>query len=325
MLILDIIFFAVSCTVLVKSSGLVVKAIIKISHFLKLNDFVLGFIIMSVSTSLPELLVGVVSSANNKPTLGLGTAIGSVIVNLTLVIGIVTLLARKIPIRSKIIRKDLGYMMLVVIAPLILMTDHLLWKRVGIDVQPGISRIDGIILLTIFALYVMKIISQKNRFKTGAYKVTVKETMNNFISFFFFVSLLIISAQFTVKYADLLSTGLGVSNIFMGLFVLAIGTSLPELAFSTKAVLSRHEEMAIGDLAGSAVTDSTLVLGISAVISPIYGDLTIFISSSIFMLLIAFIFYTFAESGHELTWKEGMCLILLYFFFTIIQINFNKI
>ncbi|MFH0874356.1 MAG: sodium:calcium antiporter [archaeon] len=323
-LLLNIIGLIIACFFLVKSSSYILKYLIQIIHFLKLHDFTLGFILMSVSTSMPELTVGVMSALGKDPTLGVGTAIGSVIINLSLIVGMVSILARGIKIHNKILKKDLIYMMFIVTAPVILMTDHYLWRLIGINVSPGLSRIDGAILLLIFVLYLIKSMSAEKPF--SAYHSHSDSKGIHKALFFFALSLfaLLISAHFTVEFAESLSMSLGVSKLIIGMFVLGVGTSLPELVFSTKAALARHEELAIGDLVGSAITNTTLVLGLTAVIYPIYVNTLSFISSGLFMLMICFIFFTFAESDKELTWKEGISLIILYILFTGIQLYINS-
>ncbi|MBU0756492.1 MAG: calcium/sodium antiporter [Nanoarchaeota archaeon] len=317
MILLNILFFIISCAVLVKSADFLLKSLIKISSFLKVHEFTIGFILMSVSTSLPELSVGIISGINKEPSLALGTAIGSIIINLTLVIGIVTLLARKIKIRSSIVRKDLVYMVMIAASPVILMVDHLVWNFFGIDAVPGLSRVDGITLLMIFALYMLNILVQEKKVHSKANKdrISKKEVFKHILFFLGSLVLLLISAQYTVEYAGNISLDLGISRLMMGLLIVALGTSLPELVFQLNAVMRHYEDMAIGDLIGSVINNATLVLGVTAIIHPITGNLAMFISSSLFMMIVTFIFLTFAESGKELTWREGMSLIFLYLFF----------
>lgn len=315
-----LIIFLLACSMLVKSSGWLVKALVKISSFLKLNEFTVGFIIMSVSTSLPELFIGIISAINKQSVLSLGNVIGSNILNLTIVIGIVTLLANGINIKSKIIKRDMLYMVGIVFAPVFLMVDHLLWKRIGITVAPGISQVDGGILLLIFALYIWNLIRQERLFRKTVDKTTKKEVFKYFILFVISFGVLMVSAEFAVHYADKLSIDLSITPLLLGLFILSLGTSLPELVFETKAVLSRHQDMAIGDLIGSVIANSTLVLGMTAVIHPIQGDIIVFLTSTLFMLVVSFLFLTFAESDKGLSWKEGMSLILMYLLFMIVEL-----
>lgn len=308
MVIVNIVLFAISCFVLVKSSSLLVRSLSSVANYLKINEFAMGFIIMAISTSLPEMFVGITSAINKQPSLALGTVIGSNILDLTIVIGIVTLLSRGgIKIRSKIIKKDILYMVGIVALPVLLMIDG------------KISRLDGVILLLVFVGYIWQLIRQERKFKKLVDSVKKREAIFYGLITIAGIIILLISASFVVKFATLLSIDLLVPPIFIGMFIIAFGTSLPELIFETRAVLTKHEGLAIGDLLGSVIINSTLVLGLTAVIFPISADIFIFFTSAIFMIIIAFVFMTFAESDKGITWKEGIALILLYVFFVVIE------
>jgi len=321
MLFINLALFILSCIVLVQSNNYLVKSLAKISYFLKLNEFTIGFIIMSVATSLPELFVGIMSAIDGVPAFSVGNVIGSNILDLTLVIGIAALLAKNINIESKIIRKDMIYMLAITILPVILLVDHHLWWKFGLfpNMTPGLSRIDGFILLCAFAYYIYNLVQQETRFSRIVDKTSRKEAIKFMLLFLISITLLLISAHFVVDYAELLSIDLAISPLLMGLFIISLGTSLPELIFESKAVLSQHQSMAIGDLVGSVITNSALVLGVTAVISPIAVNTVIYLTSTLFMLFAAFIFFTFSESGDRITWTEGMSLLFLYVLFIIIE------
>jgi len=313
MLILDIVLLILSCFVLVKSSSLLVKALTKVSGFLGFNEFTIGFIIMAISTSLPELFVGITAALENNPALALGTVIGSNILDLTIVIGIVTLLVKNIKIKSKLIKKDVLYMLGLVMLPVLLMLDQKL------------GRIDGAILLTVFMLYIWQMIKQERKFHKKIAKVKKIEAVRWLVVAIVSIFVLMISADFVVQFGTSLSIELLLPPLLVGIFIVSLGTSLPELIFEAKAVLEKHEELAIGDLIGSVITNSTLVLGVTALITPIQAEFLLFFSGALFMVLIAFIFMTFAESDKGISWKEGVSLIFLYIFFVIIEAYIKSI
>lgn len=321
MLLVNLILFALACLVLVQSNNLLVKALAKISYFFRLTEFTIGFIIVSVGTSLPELFVGIVSALEGTPAFSVGNVIGSNILDLTLVVGIAVLLAKNITIESKIIKTDLIYMLIIAFLPVLLLLDHHIWWKLGLfpNMTQGLSRIDGVILIMVFVYYIYLLIKQEARFSKTVEHTPKKETMKYMIIFLASLAILLISADFVVKYAMSLSLELKLSPLLIGIFVIALGTSLPELVFTTKAVLSMHHSMAIGDIVGSVITNSSLVLGITAVITPISVNTLIYLTSSLFMLFSAFIFFTFAESANRITWKEGIALLLLYVLFVIVE------
>ena len=309
MLTLDVLILILSCIVLVFSGSQLVKALSKIAYFLRINEFAIGFIVMAFSTSIPELFVGITSALAKNSALALGTVIGANIANLTFVIGIAVILARSIKIESKKIQKDALYMVFIAAIPIGLM---LLGNQ--------LSRVDGIILIAIFLFYMYHLIKERREFKKEVEeRIKHWDVVVNVIIFILSLILLFLSANFVVDYATKMSMELLLPPILVGLFFIAIGTTLPELTFNIQAVMKKHPEMALGDTIGSVVINSTLVLGVTAIIYPITADFLLFFSSALLMLVIAFIFATFVESGKRLYLKEGIALLLLYTFFIIIE------
>ncbi len=315
MLINNLIIFLIACIVLIISGSLLVKTLTKIASFLRLSEFVVGFIIMAFATSIPELFVGITSALAKNPALALGNVIGANIINLTLVIGIAVLLGRGIKIESKKTKTDSLYMVFITALPMVLMV-----------IGNSLSRIDGIILLAAFALYARRILKQRKLFKKEVEDgIKRPEIIITTILFIFSLALLFLSARFVVEYSTLLSVDLALPPIIVGLFIISLGTTLPELTFGSRAVLAGHSEMALGNSIGSVIVNSTLVLGITAIIFPITANILLFYVSAIFMVVIAFLFATFVESGDKLYIKEGISLILLYVFFVIIEFYINTI
>ena len=321
MILINLLFFIIACIILVQSNNYLVKSLTKISYFLNLNEFTIGFILVSIATSLPELFVGVMSAINKTPQFAVGNVIGSNIIDLTLVIGITVLLAKKVTIESKIIRKDMMYMLAITVLPVFLIMDHYLWQKLGIfpNMVEGLSRFDGSILLFAFIFYVYKLIKQESKFSKTVEHTSKKEAAKHMLIFLAALVMLLISANFVVEAATLLSIDLALSPLLIGLMVISFGTSLPELVFETKSVLAGHTSMAVGDLVGSVISNSSLVLGVTALIYPIHINSLIYISSTMFMLFAAFIFFTFAESDDKITWTEGLSLLMLYILFIIIE------
>jgi cation:H+ antiporter len=271
------------------------------------NEFAVGFIVVAVSTSLPELFVGVTSAFSGTNELALGNVIGANIINLTLIIGIVALISKNIRIRSKVIRKDFIYMVAIIMVPLLLMWDKVLqWY-------------DGLILIAVFVLYLWQMIKQEHRFSKVFDFVQKKEMGRHITIGMISLVVLMVSANFVVIFATKLSVDMNMPPILIGLILLSLGTSLPELILNSRAALEKHQELAIGDTLGSVITNSTLVLGVSALIHPIQTDVFFFFTSALFLLIIAFVFITFGESDRGISWKEGLSLLLLYVFFIIVQ------
>jgi len=309
MLITNLILFFLACLVLVFSGTMLVKTLTKIAIYLRLSEFVIGFILMGLATSMPELFVGVSSALAGNGAFGLGNVIGSNILNITLIGGIIVLLGGGIRIESKKTKKDALYMFFIALLPVILM-----W------IGHSLSRIDAFLLLGAFLLYTKKLLRERKEFtKEPKEREKRWEPIINTFLFVISIVLLFFSSKYIITYASLLSIDLSLPPILIGLFLISVGTTLPELVFESRAVQMNHSEMALGNLMGSVIVRSTLVLCTTALISPITAHFSLFLSSGFFMVVVAFIFATFVESGNRLYFKEGISLIMLYVFFVILE------
>lgn len=318
--LLNVAYFAVACIVLIKSASTLVRHLPRIASYFKLNEFAIGFIVMAISTTLPELFVGISSALAKNTALGLGNALGSVIADLTIIIGIVALFNRKVRIQSHIIRKDLIYMFVILLLPIVMMLWPPTWLRpAGQEPVAIISRVEGAILLCVFLFYIYMTARQERMFHRGISLPTKQEATVSALVTLFMVVLLFASSRFVVLYGTRISDDFHVPPLLVGILLIALGTSLPELTFQLRAVAEKHEELAIGDMVGAVVANSTLVIGVTALISPVTANFFLFFTSAIFMVVYAFIFLTFAESDGSLNWKEGLSLIMLYVFFVVVE------
>jgi cation:H+ antiporter len=311
MIITNFLFFALFCIVLFASGVVLVESLSKIARFLRITEFTAAFIIMAVATSLPELFVGISSALEKSPSLSLGNIIGADILNLTLVTGLIILAARGLKIKSKETKKD-ALLMLIPLAALIILS----------FIGNSLSRIDGAILVCIFFIYSYRLIKKR--------KQEFKEKLENEIkryeivihSMLFVVLLLLMfySSKLVVHYAILLSQALKVPTITIGLFLISIGTVLPELTFGISAALKNKGEMALGDQIGTIVVNSTFIIGIVAIIQPIKTSMMIFMISAAFLLFSAFIFATFFQVSRKLYVIEAIALIFLYLLFVFVEV-----
>lgn len=323
MVLVKLALFLLGCVILVKSASILVNSLSKIAAYFRISDFVIGFIVMAFATSIPDLTVGLSSAfastaANPLTSMALGSVIGANIIELTLVIGIVAIIRKDIRIETKAVRTDTIYMFLIVAIPLILMMDQVL------------SQMDGLILVFVFAVYMLRLLSQTSKFRAKDKDeqievVSKKEFHKNMILTVVSIVLLFVGANLLVSNGGEMATYLGVPQIIVGLFLISLGTTLPELTFETKAVLSAHPYMALGDMIGSIIANSTLVLGLTAIVFPITaGDFLIYMTSAFFMLTVAFLFMTFIEAERHILWQEGVGLILLYVLFVIVELSIHQ-
>ncbi|MBW2999054.1 sodium:calcium antiporter [Candidatus Woesearchaeota archaeon] len=300
---------------MVASGSLLVKSLVKISFFLRLREFVAAFVIMGVSTSIPELFVGISAAMAKSSAISLGNVIGSNIANLALIGGIAVLLARNIKCESGMIKRDTRLMFLIALVPMILML-----------IGNTLSRIDGAVLLIVFLFYMWR------KIKFGrAYTKEIKERIGRWeivSNVFIFIAglvILFISAEYVIEYGSALAVEYLLPPIFIGIFFIALGTSLPELVFSVISVRTGHSEFLLGNLTGSVIANSTLILAVTSLIHPISANFLFFLSSAMFMVILCFLFMTFVESKERLDWREGIALIMFYTLFLIVELNLRGV
>lgn len=310
MIVLESIYFALSCIILIISGVSLVKSLVHIARVLNMSEFSAGFIVMAIITSLPEFFISINAVFSGNSLLGLGNILGSNILDVTLVSGIIILSAKHITLNMKKTEGDIKFMIISVFLFIAL-------SLIGNE----LSRIDGIILLLFFGLH-MHTILKKQTEKKIATKVQKQIKRDNIYAFTIFIIALIslfISSRFVAFFASQLALGLNVAPITIGLFLISFTTVLPEMVFGIAASTMKHKALAIGDQIGGIVVHSTLIIGILALIRPMKIDASSFIVPAMFMLIAVFIFAAVMKTRGKLEKNEGIALILLYVFFMMIQ------
>jgi cation:H+ antiporter len=305
--------------IMVISSGVAVDIFEKLAHEIKANKLLIATILVGFSTSLPELFVGLAAAFRSQPEISLGNIIGANLANLSWIIGGAALLYGSIPVVGEYLRKELWITIGMAMTPFLLMSDGVL------------NRLDGLVLIFMYLLYVNNLIRSGNsplkhlklsgrkvvihRFKTKMDRVL--QTIKLMIS----LAVLGISAWMLINLAVKISASLGVSLFWIGLMVVAVGTTLPELILSLMASERREIALILGNILGSVVVNSTLILGIIAVVAPITypGSLQRGISG-IFLIIILGLFWLFTKSKHKLERWEGAVLVGVYAMFVGLQL-----
>lgn len=309
----------IAVVVLVRSSGMVVKSLTKLAQVLGLSEFVIAFILMSIATTLPEFFVGISAGFSGVSNLSLSNVIGSNIANLTLIAGIAAILSGGIKIKEKLIKQNVWSIFTLTLLFVILLNDGVLGRK------------DGAVLLFMFFGYLAYLYRQKGSF-TGKLKVNgnqqtktkngnggwgrIRVFFKNLSSFGIGVGLLLGSSILIVRSSKFFAGAFNIPLVIIGIFGLAIGTSLPELVFGIRSVFSGHEGMNFGNLLGSVSINSTLILGTTALISPItIENPHIIWTSIVIMIASVFIFSFFVYTSEAINRKEGFMLLLIYMFF----------
>lgn len=301
---------------LIKATDIVLVNLKSLSSKSRTGAFAVTGLIAALGTSLPELFVGITSALRGTPSLSLGTVIGSNIANLSLIVGGAALLGGSVAVRGDFLKADIFYAFLVGTAPMLLLIDKTL------------SRVDGLILLALYGFYQVMVFTEKHRtarvteedgFIHRLIRKLSHRTARRELGWVFLgIALLLFSADMLVRLAVQIALILGVPVLLVGLILVAIGTSLPELAFSTKAIKEHQPQMVFGNLLGSIVANATLILGLVSLISPIrVSAFTEYLVATMAFVVIFGTFYYFVRTKHKLERWEGAFLIGFYLAFVL--------
>jgi len=313
MIFIYLFIFIIACYVLVRSGAILLNALTILSRYFRLTEYVFAFILMAFATSVPELFVGLTAGVRNLSTISLGNVIGSNLVNLTFVLGAIAIVARGLTIESKIAKRDSWIIFFIALLPLFLLFDK------------QISRGEGLLLLVVFGWYIYHILRSKEAFqkRMDHMKRTVeakRKLVKNIIYFIAATTVLLLSSWVIVEMSKLIAKELYIPLSLVGIILVALGTSLPELVFGVRAVITKHEGMSLGNLVGSVVVNSTFVLGLVAVINPIVVEnLNVIYVGGAFMIVSVLVANLFISSKGKISWKEGLILIAFYIVFLIVE------
>lgn len=315
--LLLIIFFSF---LLVKATDILIISFRSLARRSKVGQFALTGLVLAGATSLPELFVSLAASLRGNSNLALGNIIGSNIANLSLVIGGAAVVGGSLQVRGGFLRRDVFYAFLAGSAPMILLFDRVL------------SRSDGLILLAVYCFYQFLVFGgrsiqvqgekeEKTTFRLWR-QLNHSKARRELAWIFFGVGLLLFSAEILVRLAVLVAGMLNLPVLLIGLFVVAVGTSLPELAFEIEAIRGKQAQMAMGNLLGSVVTNGTLIIGIASLISPVrIVALKEYLLATVAFVFIFGCFYLFIRTKHRLDRWEGVLLICVYIIFFFLELN----
>ncbi len=309
-----ILIFIASCLVLIFAGKWLVDALSRIALVLSLKEFVVAFFIMAFGTSIPNLMIGIVSALNKVPELSFGDVVGANIFDLSIVIGLAALISKAgLSSKSRTVQGSSVFTIIIALLPLLLIFDG------------NLSRADGALLLLSFIIYTSWIFSKKERFKKTYENhpglINLKKFIKDIAIVILGIILLLLGGQGIVTSAMFFSGVLNIPLGLIGMFIVAIGTCLPETFFSLHAARKGQDWMILGNLMGSVVITATLILGVVALIQPIKVDnFSPFAIARVFLFGSAVLFFIFLKTDHRITKKEGLFLISIYIAFLIVEI-----
>lgn len=306
---LTITILLISLLCVIKSSMLATKYAVRLAHNFRISTYLVGFIIISIISILPETLISINASLAGIPSFGLGTLFGSNVADLTLVFAIIILFSgRDIKIQKTILKNNMLYPLLLLI-PIIL----------GFDGY--YSRIEGTALLLTGSIFYF--FSFRNETKKAHLKNHHNHPIKNLSFLLISMIVLLVGSYFTVNSATHLANTLAINPILIGMFVVGIGTTIPELLFSLQAVKKHRDSLALGDMLGTVLADATIVVGILALIQPFTFPSKIVYVTGMFMFVAACILISFMRTERTLSKKEVLFLFLFWILFVCTEYFIN--
>lgn len=294
---------------LVWSADKFVDGASSVARHYKMSPLLIGMVIIGFGTSAPELVVSAISAYQGNAGIALGNAYGSNITNIAMILGLTALLM-PISVNSQVVRKELPILTLVSLF------------SVGLIYDFELSRLDAILLLVVFALLMAWTVLQGMKNKKDAFAKEMEEELKSvqviplqksYVYLIFGLVLLIVSSRMLVYGAVGIATALGVSDIVIGLTVVAVGTSLPELASSVIAAKKGEPDIALGNVLGSNLFNTLAVVGLAGVIHPLSFEKEILYRDVLVMLVLTVSLFAFGYSRKGVPkisrWGGGLLLL----------------
>jgi cation:H+ antiporter len=241
--------------------------------------------------------------------LGLGTLFGSNVADLTLVFAIIIFVTKKnIKIESKIINNHIIYPIIMLI-PIIF----------GLDGY--YSRIEGASLIIIGLIFYFLVF--KNNTEPKLENVPKYNRLKYTLLLLLSMAILLLGSHFAVTTTIKLASNIGITPIIIGMLIMGLGATIPELLFSIKSVEKDDDSLAVGDILGTVLADATIVVGILAIISPFSFPIRIVYVTGVFMVIASFLLFYFMKSGKTLTKKESLILFIFWITFILVELSIN--
>ena len=315
---MNIIFLIAGLGLLVAGAELLVRGASGLAQLARISPLVIGLTVVAFGTSAPELAVSTVSSLNGNSSIALGNVVGSNIFNVLLILGLSAVIV-PLTVASGLIRRDV---------PLLIVASFAVW---GAAYDGVISRIEGIAMLTAFVGYTAWLIYGGLRETStdddamgteGSSSAGWKRVVIHVVSVLAGLGLLVLGARWLVDSASVIARGLGVSDLVIGLTIVACGTSLPELATSIMAAVKGHRDLAVGNVIGSNIFNLLVVLGASATLAangaPVERPVLLF--DMALMVAVACLCWPMFLSHSTVSRGEGLLMLFLYTAYTVLLV-----
>jgi cation:H+ antiporter len=288
---MEYVLFVIGFVLLIKGADWLVSGASSIAKSYNISDMVVGLTIVSFGTSMPELVVNIMASLDNKAGIAIGNVFGSNIANVLLILGVASVI-HPLSVQRNTIMAEVPYSLVAVLLVGFLANTKLFSQEAT---NSELSRIDGIMLLFFFSLFMVYVVFLTKQ-EQAPHEDGKKDVIMPLGKSILFVVLGIVGLYFggewVVEGAVKLASILGMSESVIGLTVVAIGTSLPELVTSAFAAYRKNSDIAVGNVVGSNIFNIVWILGLSATINPLpfntenNADVLMIIIASVMLIMV---------------------------------------
>lgn len=307
-ILFNIFVLIASLVIIFKAADLLIYGITRYAKKFGLSDLVIGLVVVAIAASMPELVSSLAGLVLGHESILFGTILGTNMVHLALVLGVLAVVGKKIKLESKILGKSVWILWLVLLTPFVL----ILWDgRLG--------RIDGIILIIFYVMYLGWLWSKERKSANLKKSVKLKYIWKDALIFILSLVAILIAGRWLVFSAVNLAGFAGLPTYFIAITVLAVGGALPDFAVGLKSIFKGHQDVGVGDILGSVALEFLLFFGIIGLISPISVNIGQILNATIFLVISLTLMIYFLQKRF-MTRKHGIMLLGIYALFIIIEI-----
>ncbi|WP_316608232.1 calcium/sodium antiporter [uncultured Ruminococcus sp.] len=313
-MVLQIVLLILGFVALIKGADIFVDGSSSLAAIFKVPSVIIGLTIVALGTSAPELAVSTSAALKGSNEIALSNVVGSNLFNLLMVLGVCALI-KPVPIDKVICRRDF---------PFSIITTLLLFVALGVgmigrvdfgtvkmtDNVATVSRPIGIVALLVFIGYIAMLVISAKKNKAEGEPVKTMSPLKSVLFILFGVALIIAGGQFVVNSAKYIAAAFGMSETLIGLTIVAVGTSLPELVTSVVAARKGENGLAVGNVVGSNIFNLLMILGVSAALHPIPVNFASMVDFAI-LIIASVMVYIFSLTKH-INRGEGIVMILMY-------------
>ncbi|MBB5174597.1 calcium/sodium antiporter [Texcoconibacillus texcoconensis] len=295
---------------LMKGADYFVDGSANVAKLLKISPLLVGLTIVAFGTGAPEATVSIIAALEGNVEMTLGNVVGSNILNMALVVG-VTAAIFPLQVESSTIRKEIPFTFLASLALLVLINDQFFHQDAENLLTPG----DGIILLLFFSIFLYYVIeaARNSRDEIDEPEIEPEATTwgKNILLTVGGLAAIVLGGFLVVESSTEIAIRFGMSETLVGLTIVAIGGSLPELMIAVTAALKKQSEIALGNIVGSSIFNILVVLGITSMITPLIVNSKIFLDIG-YMIALTVVLFIFSRTGCRVAKLEGWALFLSY-------------